>query len=614
MDDNNSENNENLNSCNNHNGFSFASSNNTNTNNINSFSNFQTPSNFNFNNTNNSNNLNSSHSSINFTSSTSHHANNNVPGGHSCNTNNNNNSLETPTRTENDIFNRLFERSPLAPKSPSRVTNELNNNTLAFSPKQPASKKSKFQFNFTENKTPPKNSNNNDNNNVGPPTLNFQETTSQPIFSDPFGISPISISKNGFNHLQMHRPEFQKLPDTPENSSQQHKTATTPNNNLPKTSLFPSPPKSSSLLERRKNKAKLTNLNIPSSNSASSTTSSTTHTPLSSGKTPGKQSTPSIKSEPITTSNKYNKHRDEIFSQNSSEISSLNRDNNNSFNLLQPIPSATSSGPGFTPNTAKMPPSSIFDLPPAPSCKLPSSTSSDLTPRANQKFDLITPRKIGSMSHALDDLFIQFYQKTKTSKFTDPTSWNKNLVRVWVKWMEEEFKINTAKMMKKSLDGKQVDSFSDEEFLKLWDPFEGDVCLSSWQFLKKTWNKSKDRKSNDPKKSFAPPGSIHDHSSRKICETARTDQEKKLADSLQAATGGGPIQLWHFLIELQKVFRSMLIILTRLFSQIIKNFLLHSAIEVNKTSSHGLGELGSLRSSSRTRLLYCGANEKINRK
>lgn len=33
-------------------------------------------------------------------------------------------------------------------------------------------------------------------------------------------------------------------------------------------------------------------------------------------------------------------------------------------------------------------------------------------------------------------------------------------------------------------------------------------------------------------------------------DTVRSDQEKRLADSLQAATGGGPIQLWHFLIEM----------------------------------------------------------------
>ena len=52
---------------------------------------------------------------------------------------------------------------------------------------------------------------------------------------------------------------------------------------------------------------------------------------------------------------------------------------------------------------------------------------------------------------------------------------------------------------------------------------------------------------------LAPPGTLHDHSSKKIGENAKTEQEKKLADSLQSATGGGPIQLWHFLVELQKV-------------------------------------------------------------
>jgi len=103
-------------------------------------------------------------------------------------------------------------------------------------------------------------------------------------------------------------------------------------------------------------------------------------------------------------------------------------------------------------------------------------------------------------------------------------------------------------MLRKALNGHQVEEHvgveikgKDSNFLKLWEPFEGEVCLSSWQFLKKTWKMNKVIKVKlEPRKCGVPP----------TTETVRSDQEKKLADSLQAATGGGPIQLWHFLVEM----------------------------------------------------------------
>ena len=100
------------------------------------------------------------------------------------------------------------------------------------------------------------------------------------------------------------------------------------------------------------------------------------------------------------------------------------------------------------------------------------------------------------MVDALDDIFIQFYEKTKMSKSTNPRKWNKSQVKVWCDWIGEEFKINTRKVLMKGYDGEQLDgqvklknSKDESKFLDLWEPFEGDVCLSSWQFLKKTWEK-----------------------------------------------------------------------------------------------------------------------------
>ena len=102
------------------------------------------------------------------------------------------------------------------------------------------------------------------------------------------------------------------------------------------------------------------------------------------------------------------------------------------------------------------------------------------------------------MFSALDDIFTQFYQKTKTSKFTDPCKWTKKEVKCWCEWIGHEFQINTNIMLRKALNGHQVDEYvgveikgKDSNFLKLWEPFEGEVCLSSWQFLKKTWKMNK---------------------------------------------------------------------------------------------------------------------------
>jgi len=174
--------------------------------------------------------------------------------------------------------------------------------------------------------------------------------------------------------------------------------------------------------------------------------------------------------------------------------------------------------------------------------KVPDIT--ELTPRCQEKFDAFTPGKTKGVNHALAGLFHGYYQSTGSSVKENPNYYTVMKVRKWARWIETLFpstKIPADQFINANLDGKQISNWDKGKFVEYFGEFWADIPFECWNYLQvqfKNYNDSQIQKR------------LEISTSKNIFSSENLQNQKQLLENLQNATGGGPIQLWHFLIEL----------------------------------------------------------------
>lgn len=167
----------------------------------------------------------------------------------------------------------------------------------------------------------------------------------------------------------------------------------------------------------------------------------------------------------------------------------------------------------------------------------------DLTPRCKNRFEQFTPGKTQGVNCALAGLFHGYYVSTGSTCKDNPSHYSVVRVRKWAKWLEGLFqvKICADKFIHASLDGKVISGWDKENFKEYFDAMLADIPYECWQYLMAQYN---DYNTNQIKKR------LQLSTSKNIFSPENLRSQKMLIENLQNATGGGPIQLWHFLVEM----------------------------------------------------------------
>lgn len=167
----------------------------------------------------------------------------------------------------------------------------------------------------------------------------------------------------------------------------------------------------------------------------------------------------------------------------------------------------------------------------------------DLTPGCKKQFEQFTPGKTQGVNCALASLFQGYYVSTGSSCKDNPSHYSIVKVRKWAKWLEGLFqvKICADKFINANLDGKIISGWSEENFKEYFDSMLANIPYECWQYLMAQYN---DYNTNQIKKR------LQNSTSKNIFSPENLRSQKILIENLQNATGGGPIQLWHFLVEL----------------------------------------------------------------
>ena len=207
---------------------------------------------------------------------------------------------------------------------------------------------------------------------------------------------------------------------------------------------------------------------------------------------------------------------------------------------------------------------------------------SQFTPDSVKKLDLITPKKEGAIFGFIEAMYDEFYDTDNFNRNSeDPRKWSINKVQKWAKWIEKSFNISSKKFINEKLSGDEVHRFFErsdgsDRFRELWGT-SSMTPYDHWRYLVRNCPQKLEHNSSSkfitnlesssthslfyqnpqqksinhgPPSTFLQPQSQPSHQSISSEILSNMSIEEKLASSLQNATGGGPIQLWHFLLEL----------------------------------------------------------------